>query len=103
MTHSGYVSPGSTARDFRLLTPLVVMSALQQAGTVVCEPMHRFHLEIPADTFGRLLPVMAQLRAVPYTPVMEGSACLLEGEIPAGGGDELQQQFPALTRGESVL
>ena len=48
----------STAGDFRNLTPLVLMSALQQAGTTVYEPMHRFRLEIPADTFGPVLPVL---------------------------------------------
>ena len=42
MTHSGYWSPTSTAGDFRLLTPLVLMTALTEAGTVVCEPIHRF-------------------------------------------------------------
>ncbi len=103
MTHSGYSSVSSTAGDFRLLTPLVLMSALKQAGTIVCEPMHRFHLEIPADTFGRILPVLAQLRAVPQTPAMRGSSCLLEGAIPAAQVHELQQQLPALTRGEGVL
>jgi ribosomal protection tetracycline resistance protein len=103
LTHSGYVSPSSTPRDFRLLTPLVLMSALQQADTVVCEPLHHFHLELPADTYGRLLPILAQVRAVPQTPVMRGTACLLEGEIPAARVHELQQQLPALTRGEGVL
>jgi ribosomal protection tetracycline resistance protein len=103
MTQSGYVSPGSTARDFRVLTPLVVMSALMQAGTIVCEPMHRFHLEIPADTFGRILSVLPQLRAVQQTSTMRGSSCLLEGAIPAARVHELQQQLPALTRGEGVL
>ena len=103
MTQSGYVSPSSTAKDFRLLTPLVVMGALQQAGTVVCEPMQRFHLEIPADTYGRFLPVLAHLQAIPYAPVMEGSSCLLEGEIPAGRVHELLQQLPGLTRGEGVM
>jgi ribosomal protection tetracycline resistance protein len=103
MTHSGYVSPSSGARDFRLLTPLVLMSALAEAGTAVCEPVHRFQLEIPADTFGRMLPVLAQLRAVPEAPVMRGSLCRLEGTIPAARVHELQQQLPGLTRGEGVL
>jgi ribosomal protection tetracycline resistance protein len=103
ITASGYVSPSSTARDFRLLTPLVLMSALKQAGTRVCEPMHRFHLEIPADTFGPILPALARLRAVPQPPVLHGSACILDGEIPAAHVHELQQQLPALTRGEGVL
>jgi ribosomal protection tetracycline resistance protein len=103
LTHSGYVSPTSTARDFRLLTPLVLMSALAEARTEVCEPLHRFHLEIPADTLGPLLPVLARLRALPYTPQMRGAWCTLEGEIPAARVHELQQQLPALTRGEGVL
>jgi ribosomal protection tetracycline resistance protein len=103
MTASGYSSPATTARDFRLLTPLVLMSALQQAGTSVCEPMHRFHLEIPADAFGPILPALARLRAVPQTPIMRGSVCILAGEIPAAHVHELQQQLPALTRGEGLL
>ena len=37
------------AGDFRNLTPLVLMNALKEAGTVVCEPIHRFSLEVPVD------------------------------------------------------
>jgi ribosomal protection tetracycline resistance protein len=103
MTQSGYVSPASTARDFRLLTPLVLMSALKQAGTIVCEPIHRFHLELPTDTVGPTLPVLARLRAIPGTPALRGSTCTLEGEIPAARVHELQQQLRGLTRGEGML
>ncbi|GAA3097715.1 elongation factor G [Streptosporangium carneum] len=105
-SHSGGVfdkSMSSTAGDFRNLTPLVVMSALQRAGTVVCEPMHRFRLDVPADAFGLLLPVLARLRAVPRTPVTRGASCLVEGEIPAAGVHELSRRLPGLTRGEGVL
>jgi ribosomal protection tetracycline resistance protein len=103
MTHSGYWAPSSTAGDFRKLTPLVLMSALKQADTRVCEPIHRFHLEIPADTFGATVSVLSRLRAVPQTQEMCGSSYLLEGEIPAARVHELQQQLPVLTRGEGVL
>ncbi len=115
MTHSDYwarqshahgtfdKSMSSTAGDFRNLTPLVLLHALQQAGTRVYEPMHRFHLEIPADTFGPILPLLAAHRAVPGTPSVRGSICLLEGEIPAARVHRLQQRLPALTRGEGVL
>jgi ribosomal protection tetracycline resistance protein len=115
MTHSGYwarqshshgvfdASMSSTAGDFRNLTPLVLMSALRQAGTRVHEPMHRFRLEIPAEAFGPILPVLTQLRAVPRTPALRASSYLVEGEIPAAQVHQLQQQLPALTRGEGVL
>jgi ribosomal protection tetracycline resistance protein len=69
----------------------------------VCEPVHRFCLEIPADTLGPLLPVLAQVRAVSRTQELRGGSYLLEGEIPAARVHELQQLLPALTRGEGVL
>lgn len=103
MTHSGYWSPASTAGDFRKLTPLVLMRALQQAGTIVCEPMHRFRLEVPADTLGPTMSALARLRAMPQPPAMAGAASVLEGAIPAARVHELQQLLPGLTRGEGVL
>ncbi len=115
MTHSGYAprqshmhatfdkSMSSTGADFRGLTPLVLMSALRQAGTLVHEPMHRFTLEIPDDTFGTVLPALVRLRAIPQTQAMRGSAYLVQGEIPAAQVHGLEQQLPGLTRGEGVL
>lgn len=115
MTHSGYAprqshahqgfdkGMSSTGADFRALTPLVLMSALQQAGTSVYEPMHRFHLEVPADTLGPILPVLARLGAALQTSAIRASSYMLEGEIPAARVRELQQELPALTRGEGVL
>ncbi|MFF8615067.1 GTP-binding protein [Streptomyces sp. NPDC015350] len=103
MTHSGYWAPLSTAGDFRNLTPLVLMSALKRAGTTVHEPVHRFRLELPADLLGPVLPVLARLGAVPGAPAVHGSACVLEGEIPAARVHELQRRLPSLTRGEGVL
>ncbi|MFJ9978613.1 GTP-binding protein [Streptomyces cyaneofuscatus] len=114
-THSGYwprqshshgtfdKSMSSTAGDFRHLTPLVLMDALRRAGTQVYEPMHRFRLELPTDTFGALVPVLARLRAVPGPPGMRGALCTLEGELPAARVHELQQLLPGLTRGEGML
>jgi ribosomal protection tetracycline resistance protein len=95
--------PGTTASDFRLLTPLALMGALKQAGTVVCEPIHRFHLEIPSDLFGTTLSALARLRAVPQTQEMRGSSYILEGEVPADRVHTLQQHLPALTRGEGLV
>src|ERR687889_814487 len=95
--------PGTAASDFRLLTPLVLMGALKQAGTAVCEPIHRFHLEIPSDTFGATVSAMARLHAVPQTQEMRGSSHTLVGGIPAARVHELQQQLPALTHGEGLV
>jgi ribosomal protection tetracycline resistance protein len=103
MTHSGYRSPGTTAGDFRKLIPLVLMDALKQAGTAVCQPIDHFQLEMPADTLGPVLSLLARLDAVPQAPTTRGVSCTLEGAIPAARAPELQQRLSALTRGEGVL
>ena len=103
LTHSNYMSPVSTSGDFRKLLPLVLMSALKEAGTRVCEPLHQFQLEVPADTLKRVLSALARLRALPQNQEIRGAMCLLEGEIPAARTHALQQQLPGLTRGEGVL
>ncbi len=95
--------PDSTAADFRKLTPLVVMAALQKAGTVVCEPLHRFRLEIPADAFGATSQLLARLRAVPLTQEARGAAYVMEGDIPVANVNALQQGLRPLTHGEGVL
>jgi ribosomal protection tetracycline resistance protein len=95
--------PLSSPQDFRKLTPLVVMAALRQAGTVVCEPVHRFRLDAPADTLSVLLPALAKLRAVPEVSASGDSWCTLEGDIPAARVHELRQLIPPLTGGEGVL
>ncbi|MFJ8884757.1 GTP-binding protein [Streptomyces sp. NPDC102402] len=115
MTHSGYwprqshahavfdKSMSSTAGDFRNLTPLVLMEALRRAGTTVYEPVHRFRAELPADTLGPLVPVLARLHSVPEPPVTDGDVCTVEGVVPAARVHELQQLLPGMTRGEGVL
>ena len=95
--------PLSGPQDFRKLTPLVVMAALKRAGTVVCEPVHRFRLDTPADTLNVLLPVLAKLHAVPGVSATKDSWCTLEGDIPVTRVHELRQQIPHLTRGEGVM
>jgi len=115
MTHSGYAPRqshahqgfakefSSTGADFRGVTPLVVMGALAEAGSTVCEPIYRFYLEGPADQIGPLLPALARVGAAPRVPTIQGSSCIIEGDIPAARIHELRQQLPPLTRGESVL
>ncbi|HEY0815325.1 MAG TPA: translation factor GTPase family protein [Pseudonocardia sp.] len=115
MTHSGYAprqshahgtfdkSMSSSGRDFRHLTPLVLVDALREAGTTVCEPVHAFRLEIPADALDAVLPVVAREDGVAQTHDVRGPLAELAGEIPAARVHGLRQLLPALTRGEAVL
>ncbi len=50
MTDCGYTSPETSAADFRRLTQLVLATALDRAGTWVCEPLADLALEMPSVT-----------------------------------------------------
>ncbi|HWN22308.1 MAG TPA: translation factor GTPase family protein [Gaiellaceae bacterium] len=95
--------PLSTAADFRKLTPIVVMRALEQAGTVVCEPIVRVSLETPTDTIGVVMPASARLGATIGTPALQGTLSTIELVLPAARAHDLQRQLPGLTGGEGVL
>jgi ribosomal protection tetracycline resistance protein len=103
LTDSGYSSPSTTAGDFKKLTPLVVMAALRSAGTKVCEPIHHFRLDGPADSLAQTLRVLARLRAEPQATEISGPSFVLEGEIPAASMHLLQHQVGGATHGEGVL
>jgi ribosomal protection tetracycline resistance protein len=95
--------PLSTPGDFRKLTPLVLMRALERAGSVVCEPLQRISLEVPAASVGPVLSALAALGAVVRTPSLPGDLATIEAVLPAARTPRLQQRLPGLTGGEGVL
>ena len=112
MTDSNYSSPDgsqstrgplSTPADFRKLAPIVVMQALESAGTVVCEPTARLVLEVPTHAVGAVIPALARLGATFETPAPEGERSTITAVLPATRADELHRELPALTGGEGVL
>jgi ribosomal protection tetracycline resistance protein len=112
MIESGYSVPDgppsrrgplSTAADFRKLTPLVLMQALERAGTIVCEPTVRVSLELPTEAIGTVMPALARLGATVETPSPHGKLSTITALLPAARADDLQRELPKLTGGEGVL
>jgi len=102
MTECGYISPSTTAAHFRKLTPPVLTAALDQAGTVVCEPMVRVSLEIPAEVVRPVLAAVARLGGTAGTPALRADLVALDTVLPAARAQDLQRQLPGLTSGEGV-
>ncbi|MFI9487884.1 GTP-binding protein [Promicromonospora sp. NPDC052451] len=115
MTHSGYAprqshmhqkfnkAMSSTGADFRGLAPRVLAAAVRRAGTVVCEPVHRFVIELPDDAVGAVTSLVGRLGGVPFESGLAGpGVAVVRGEIPAGVIATLQRDLPGLTHGEGV-
>lgn len=95
-----FIDAMSTAGDFRALTPLVLMDALRQAGTEVCEPLQQFRLDVPEPTLADAIRHLVQRRAVISESGITGDVAVIRGEIPAAEVPEFERYLPGITRGE---
>ena len=96
--------PLSTAADFRKLTPLVLMQALERAGTAVCEPIVRVDARDPGGHDGRRAGRARRGSARPSRRRrLAGRLATIETVLPAARAQDLQRQLPGLTGGEGVL
>ncbi len=95
--------PLSTAADFRKLTPLVLRQALENGGTVVCEPVVRVNVELPETAVAATLAALARLGADVQGLSMEAEIPVIDAILPSSQADELQRQLPRLTGGEGAL
>ena len=93
----------TTAAHFRKLAPMVLMQALERAGTVVCEPMIRVSVETPADTFGVVLASVAKLGGAVEAPSLRGDFSTIDTVLSAARARDLQRDLPGLTGGEAVV
>ncbi len=100
LTDAGFSAPVSTAADFRKLTPLVLMRALLEGGTTVCEPIERLELDIPEDTYGAVCGALVNARAAIRTTRSEGASLVVVCEIPTVELRGVEHQLPGLTRGD---
>jgi ribosomal protection tetracycline resistance protein len=103
MTHCEYSSPGSSARDYRRLTPLVLMRALDEAGTQVCEPFVEARVETPSVSAAAVLSALSRLHAAAPRVAQEGALTTVVSRLPASEVSALQRQLPGLTAGEGLI
>jgi ribosomal protection tetracycline resistance protein len=96
-------TPRTTAADFRKLTPLVLMLALERARTTVCEPIMRVSIEAPTDTVGVVLAAVVRLGGVVETPSLRGDLSVIDTLLPATRTPELTRQLPGLTGGAGAV
>ena len=95
--------PLSSSSDFRKLTPIVLMQALEQAGTSVCEPVLQVRLEVPAESVGAVLAAVGQLGAPAEMESLRGDLATVDTVLSILSAQALQRDLSRLTSGEGVL
>jgi ribosomal protection tetracycline resistance protein len=100
---SGYSRTGSTARDFRLLTAVVLRAALEQADTVVYEPMTRLKVDMPTPSAAAVGKMLGHLMARVDGQFSTAEVTTISARVPAATVPEIKQRLPGLTSGQGVL
>ena len=103
MTDCGYASPETSAADFRRLTQLVLATALERAGTWVCEPLADLALELPSSTAPGVLAVVGRLGGRVTGQFSANGVSRVGAVLPVARVRSLQHQLPGLTMGEGIL
>src|SRR4051794_3877371 len=103
MIDCGYRSPETTPADFRRLTQLVLMTALERAGTWICEPLADLALELPTSTAAGVLAVLSRLGGRVTSQFSAGGMSRVGAVLPVARVTTLQQQLPGLSMGEGIL
>jgi ribosomal protection tetracycline resistance protein len=95
--------PTSTPNDYKRLTPIVVMRALADAGTSVCEPMLDARIDAPARSLGGVLAAVARFGGLAHMPAIDGDAAVVAARLPAVHAQGLQRELAGLTHGEGAI
>ncbi|HEY7736035.1 MAG TPA: translation factor GTPase family protein [Candidatus Limnocylindrales bacterium] len=103
MWDAGYGAPSTSAADFRRLTQLVLMTALQRAGTWVCEPLADLSLEMPTSTAQGVLSALGRLGGRVTGQFSAGGLTRASAVLPVARVRQLQNQIPGLSMGEGIL
>jgi ribosomal protection tetracycline resistance protein len=103
LTDCGYTSPTTTAADFRRLTQLVLMTALEGAGTWVCEPLADLALEMPSSTAAGVLAALGRLGGRVRGQSSANGVSKVDAVLPVARVRSLQHQLPGLSMGEGIL
>jgi ribosomal protection tetracycline resistance protein len=103
MTDCGYGAPATSAADFRRLTHLVLMTALDRAGTWVCEPLADLALEVPSSTTPGVLAALGRLGGRVRGQFSANGVSKVDAVLPVAQVRVLQSRLPGLSMGEGIL
>src|SRR6185503_4418886 len=103
MTDCGYTSPATSPADFRRLTQLVLATAVDRAGTWVCEPLAELSLEMPAPTAPGVLGALGRLNGRVTGQFSANGVTRASAVLPVARVRRLQNQLPGLSMGEGIL
>ena len=89
--------------DFRESTYRAIRNGLMYAHSVLLEPICRFSLRAPGDSYGRVMGDLTAMHAALDAPVMEGDSFTLTGEAAFAAFSGYNEDYLAATHGRGLM
>ena len=99
VTEVGYDDAATTGWDFRNITPLLLMEALQKAKTEVYQPVNKFHIDLPESVIQNIINVLIKHQS----QIKSISANSIEGLIPVEQINSFEPKIPELTSDAGIF
>ncbi len=97
-----YSSVDSTPADFRNVTPMVLMEAIDNAKTKLLEPINEFELRIPEYAISKAMFDLKIMAAEFEIPNLAGEDYILNGVIPVESSKDYQIKLASYTEGKGI-
>jgi ribosomal protection tetracycline resistance protein len=98
-----YDSVNSTPADFRNVTPMVLMEAIDNAKTKLLEPINEFELRIPERAISKAMFDLKIMGAEFDIPSLAGGDYILNGIIPVESSKDYQIKLASYTEGKGMF
>ena len=94
---------GTKPEDYKIVTPIVFNTALEQSGTRLLEPVMDFHISVPEEYGSQIYRDLVKMRAVFDQPAADGERLLFTGRVPFAETYEYTSVLYASSHGQGIL
>ncbi len=88
--------------DFFVATPMALMNAIENTGTVLLEPMLSARITVEDTLFGRVLSDITAMRGEFDSPVIKQGKCTVEATLPVATSLDYPVRLAAMSGGRAV-
>lgn len=89
--------------DFREATYRAIRQGLEQADSVLLEPVYAFEIEVPADVLGRVMSDIQKMSGRFNAPEVDTETAVITGHCPVAQMMAYSQSLVAFTGGRGIL
>jgi len=89
--------------DFFVCTPMALMKALLDCGTLLLEPILSFYITAPEECGRRIIGEIIKMRGTFESPIIDNKRFEIKGLIPVASSLEFPVRLASITAGQGIL